>query len=227
MRGFDITGMRSGKLVAVKRVGTDKHKNALWLCRCDCGNEKITTCNNIRRKNLLSCGCMSWNDIAGKRFGRLTVIERYGVNNHRNITWKCICDCGNVVIEDGSSLRSGHTKSCGCLMTEIVSAQFKKHGGSKSRLYVVWGGMIARCTNPSHTAYKNYGGRGISVCDEWKNDFAKFQKWAYENGYDENAKTHVCTIDRINNDGNYGPNNCRWVDMKTQCNNTQRNKKAS
>ena len=155
-------------------------------------------------------------DMTGQRFGRLTVLRRAGSTRHREALWLCLCDCGNERTISGSSLRRGYSKSCGCLRDEIVSNTQSTHRKTKTRLYNVWTHMIQRCYNPKHTAYKRYGGRGITVCNEWRNSFQKFHEWAMETGYDENAAFHKCTIDRIDNDKGYSPDNCRWVDMKTQ-----------
>ena len=169
-------------------------------------------------------------DLTGQRFGQLTVISRAG-SSYGNVTWNCLCECGKHVVVKAGSLRSGNTKSCGCLkrqMGTINGKQFSTtHGSSHSRLYSVWRGMKARCTNPKHKHYKHYGGRGIRVCDEWYNDFAAFQAWAVSQGYNPNALKGQCTIDRINVNGDYCPDNCRWVDMKAQRINQRRRKKCS
>lgn len=154
----------------------------------------------------------NFEDLTGKRFGKLTVISR-AENIGVKTAWNCVCDCGKSVVVISNSLKTGNTKSCGCLS--------RKHGGTNTRLYVVWRGMIDRCYKPYVERYKNYGGRGITVCDEW-HDFANFREWAIASGYDENAKHYDCTIDRIDVNGNYCPSNCRWISMNEQMQNTKR-----
>ena len=163
-----------------------------------------------------------YKDITGKRFGRL-VAQKYAYTDqgHRTAVWLCKCDCGKNVYVRSDSLNGG-TKSCGCLQKEKVSVSGAisnlKHGKYKHRLYNIHQGIKARCFKPACPAYKNYGGRGITMCDEWKKYFMSFYQWAVQNGYKDNL-----TIDRINNDGDYCPDNCRWVDHKTQGRNTRAN----
>lgn len=164
-------------------------------------------------------------DMTGQRFGRLVVLRRYGRTDSGEATWICQCDCGNQHAVVGSSLRRGFTNSCGCLRDEIVSRTQSTHRKTKTRLYNVWTHMLQRCYNPNHTAYKRYGGRGITVCDEWRYSFQSFYDWAMATGYDENAPRTQCTIDRIDNDKGYSPNNCRWADAKTQRNNQSNSKR--
>ena len=162
-------------------------------------------------------------NITGQRFGRLTVICREGTDQNRASTWRCMCDCGNEVVVRGSNLRTGWTQSCGCLQIDKLTT----HGKRKSRLWKVWSHMKQRCNTPSCKAYPNYGGRGITVCDDWNEDFQAFYSWAIANGYDGNAPKGQCTIDRIDNDKGYCPENCRWVDMKVQNSNKRKPKRKT
>lgn len=156
-------------------------------------------------------------DLTGQRFGRLTVIEYVGTVNQK-AKWLCKCDCGNEKIVSTKCLRNGETKSCGCYHKDRASVANLTHGKTNSRLYITWNNIKNRCYRTSRKDYKNYGGRGITVCEEWRNSFQAFYEWAMANGYREDL-----TIDRINVNGNYEPSNCRWVDLKTQANNTRRN----
>lgn len=151
----------------------------------------------------------------GKKFGRLIVLEELEERKQRKKVYKCQCDCGNIVNVIGTHLRNGNTRSCGCLVKQGVHTT---HGKTNTRLYQVWMGMKARCYNENACKYPRYGGRGIVICDEWLNDFMSFYNWSMENGYKEDL-----TIDRINNDGNYEPSNCRWVTLKQQSNNRSTN----
>lgn len=163
-------------------------------------------------------------DLKGQRFGRLTVLERDCLTNKRNAYWICICECGNYSSVASGSLKNGTTKSCGCLNKEPTVKPCYRHGQHRSRLYGVWHGMKSRCYNPNLKYYKHYGGRGITVCEEWRNDFSTFYDWAMANGYDENAERGECTLDRINVNGNYEPSNCRWASVVEQANNRRGNR---
>lgn len=163
-------------------------------------------------------------DIHGQKFYRLEVVKFEGVVEH-NAMWKCVCDCGNTVVVKGSHLRDKNTKSCGCYMIEKLKKINTTHGKSKTPLYVLYRGLVARCLNKNHSAYYRYGGRGIKVCDRW----LKYENFYedMEEGYTKHCEVYGrsdTSIDRVNNNGDYCKDNCKWVTRTEQQSNTRRNK---
>lgn len=164
------------------------------------------------------------NALAGQRFGRLTVLQESEVRRHGYIFWRCLCDCGSGCLVASNKLRTGHTRSCGCLQREharnrvaILSSRNTRHGhcvGKPSRAYRAWGDMLSRCNDPNNRRYPDYGGRGICVCERWR----KFENFLADMGDPPLGQS----LDRRNNDGNYEPGNCRWATRSQQ----QRNKRA-
>lgn len=158
-------------------------------------------------------------DLTGQKFGKLTVLEFTGINKNHKATWLCQCECGNKKIIVSSSLLNGYTMSCGCLHKQMFREKQTIHGLSNTRIYKIWKGIKRRCYSFNAIKYPNYGGRGIIMCNEWKNDFMSFYNWAMANGYKDDL-----TIDRIDVNGNYESKNCRWATPIEQANNKTSNR---
>lgn len=260
----DLTGMKFGKLTAISIVGQNKHKNYIWLCKCDCGKEAVVTGGNLTRGNSKSCG--HCNDIfIGQRFGKLTALEKVSIEGEP--FWICACDCGNQTTVIENNLKRGNTKSCGCLkINDLTGKRYgklfvskrlrtdekgetwylckcdcgnesivrqsnliknhamscgkigckktnKTHGMSKSDLFKKYCDIHTRCNQKNNPLY---GGRGISVCEEWSgpNGFLAFMEWSMLHGYKEGL-----SLDRIDVNGNYCPENCRWTTWEVQAQN--------
>lgn len=207
-------GAKFGDWTVIEKVSAaqDRARSLRWLCQCVCGRRKIVYQGNLLSGASSSCGCSKRIDLSGRRFGRLMVLRPLPKRADKT-EWHCVCDCGNERAVETNMLTRGHIHSCGCL---IHRRYIKQNGG---RLHRIYSGMKSRCNNPNATGYQNYGGRGIKVCAEWQSDFWAFHAWAVNNGYADGL-----TIDRMDNDKGYSPDNCRWVTPAEQ-NRNKRNTK--
>lgn len=210
----DAVAPRKDEIDVVQTFYVGKRK--YYICKCkNCGLEKRVRSDTLKRYKCPNCSLRKdAKSMIGEKFGRLTVVEFAGHKNGR-VIWRCECECGNTIICNGSNLRSGQ-QSCGCGKKGRVS--YIKHGLRHSRLYNIWCDIKKRCYNPHCIGYKNYGGRGIKMCDEWYNSPSSFSKWAIDNGYSDDL-----TIERKDYNGNYEPGNCTWIPRKKQALNQSRN----
>lgn len=233
----DLNGKKFGRLKVIEPAGRDSQSRYRWRCVCDCGVEKVVNGQDLSSEKTKSCGCLRNERIAklsksklqnlvGKKFGRLTVLKNIGKNKHGEYQWKCLCECGNKTTVIGSNLKyGGKTKSCGCLIRESATKLLTTHGLSSHPLHGIYCGIRGRCFLKTNTSYKRYGARGISICKRWL-DFQIFYDDNIE-AYTKHVEKHGhknTTIDRINNDGDYTPENCRWATWKEQGRNQRTNR---
>lgn len=221
VKALQLAGTTFGKW-HVKERDTSKKGRAYWICECSCGRtvQSIPSGTLTTGSSVMCKQCANEKSLVGKTFGRLTVIKDSGERaTNGSILWECKCSCGKTSLVRGSELTGGRTKSCGCYSTDVLKKVATKHGLSKvngkhTKLFRAWASMKQRCYNKNHASYKDYGGRGIDVCTEWREDFEAFHDWSIANGFSDDL-----SIDRIDNDKGYSPDNCRWVDAKTQIRN--------
>ena len=229
-------GNKFGRLTVVKFSHSVKG-HRYWNCNCICGEGKVTAARDLRSGHAKSCGCLrreasrqfnlrrrrNKHEIRpGDQFARLTVVELSRKDQKGYEYWKCICVCGESTVVERYSLVSGHAKSCGCYKRELCALRPVTHGLSSAKEYSSWEGMIQRCTNPRNKKYKDYGGRGIKVCDEWRKSFEAF----YRDMGPKPSPKH--SIDRFpDNDGHYEPSNCRWATSKQQRANQHRKERPN
>ena len=231
MKLIDLTGQIFGRLTVVGRDMSRTERPVHWICRCTCGKTVSVAGQDLKSGNSKSCGCLNReitsrinsSNLIGQKFGRLTVIERSSTNGHGGQTvWICKCDCGKIATVLSDHLKTGHTRSCGCLQKERASETMTKwKSKDEQEIADRFRDMKKRCTNPKNKEYHRYGGRGIEICKEWIEDRSKFIQWSLsEGGYAPGL-----TIERKNNDGPYAPWNCCWIPKLKQAGNKSTNVK--
>lgn len=222
----NLQGQRFGKLLVLSYSGiSPASRQSVWVCKCDCGEGYVAKGPALVSGETSSCLCCAKakntkvKNLQGERFGKLLVISRSSNNKQQGATWLCRCDCDRdgkkIVVVSGAMLLAGKTLSCGCFRLEQLLLKVTKHGQTKghkmTRTYKTWAAMIDRVTNPNNKNWKHYGGRGITVCERWK-DFSNFFE-------DMGRRPPKLTLDRTNNERGYEPGNCRYTDMGTQVRN--------
>lgn len=222
-------GEQYGELTIIDDYYDKVKKCRMVRCKCSCGNEMVTRRYKVINGKVKHCSARGHNTkmddpkYIGQRFGKLTVIGFEYDEHTASVKWKCKCDCGNERTDFPFRIKSSQVDKCiECATKESAERASKintRHGMSGSRIYNIWSGMIARCYNPSSDSYKYYGGRGIKICDDWRESFEAFYAWAITHGYQEDL-----TIDRLDFNGNYEPDNCRWATYKQQAENKRKPK---
>jgi hypothetical protein len=221
----DLTGRKFNMLTVIEFAQVNHDRSISWKCICDCGQATIVKSSYLRKGHTKSCGCLQKTiairfakDITGLRSGKLVAVRATDKRSSGKVVWECKCDCGNIAYVQSTKLIHKNSKSCGCYSSEKTTEMNLTHGLTGTRLYSIWASMKTRCNNPRRKCYSYYGGRGITVCYEWENDFTKFYEWAVNNGYSD-----VLTLDRKDCDKGYSPDNCRWATWHEQRINQRRN----
>lgn len=230
MKAVEIPiGSVFGKWTVLSDGGNNNEGRKLYNCRCECGLERKVQSKYLRNGRSTQCGTCDFERLEGKRFGKLTVVsfshkeKSLSAKNKYKIYWNCRCECGTERKAEAGHLRGGSTSHCGCAHT-LHSFMGDFYGDIDTafpfykKLYMTWWSMNRRCTDVKHEAYKNYGGRGITVCDEWKENVKPFYDWAVQNGYQEGL-----SLERVDNNAGYSPSNCRWATMEEQSHNKRNN----
>lgn len=219
-----LKGQVYGQLTIVDEaspyISPKGEKSRQVLCQCSCGKYITVVLSTLKHGKPKTCNDSLHRidmSLVGQRFGRLVVKEFDHLEKNRGSYWKCQCDCGNKKIILRTDLLNHHTISCGCYAKENMQKRSYKHGLSNARIHRIWNGMKQRCSNPNCHNYKNYGGRGIQVCKEWQT-FITFYDWAINNGYNDQL-----SIERIDVNGNYEPDNCTWIPVSQQLSNKRNN----
>ena len=212
----DLTGKKFGRLTVLKYLSTNKDGDNYWECQCDCGRICKAYEPALLDNRKIDCGKHNkFVDLTNFKYGKLTVIKKTNEKTKDNkILWLCQCKCGNTITLQTYAILSGRTRSCGCLRPELSKKLFSGVRQENLRLYRIWTGIKQRCYNEKYNDYKDYGAKGVIMCEDWKNNYESFYIWAINNGYSDSL-----SIDRIDTTGNYEPNNCRWADDETQANN--------
>lgn len=220
----DLSGKQFGHWQVLNRDFSRQANSGsvYWWCRCSCGKTVSVLAPTLVDGRSTQCGsCAQKENLIGQIFSRLTVIRDSGKRaDNGSVLWECDCSCGvRGKLIRGSDLLNGQTKSCGCYSTDLLKKVSTTHGlsqvnGKRTKLFMAWSAMKQRCYNRNSKSYDDYGGRGITVCDEWQTDFKAFHDWSMANGFADSL-----SIDRIDNDKGYSPDNCRWTDAKTQIRN--------
>lgn len=222
-KALDLTGVVVGRLTALRPDTSRKIRH--WVCLCECGKETSIPTAAIRNSSTRSCGCLLSDtsskkviDLTGQTFGRLTVTSRISARGDRRTKWECLCSCGRKTVSVADNLRSGRSQSCGCLRAEATTKHGNARKSGNTSEYGTWEGMNARCFNEKSNGFRHYGGRGITVCDRWRESFENF---IADMGPKPTPKHSIDRFPDMN--GNYEPSNCRWATPSEQSRNTRVN----